>query len=81
MTNEIDALFRKATIVRDANPSREKSMVVTKLEEALLWSRRDDELRDIEGRCPVCAYHAYGVREGHIRSSRAPAHSCLHDEG
>ena len=48
MTNEIHDLFIKAVKTRDAAPSREKSMVVTKLEEALLWSRRDDELRDIE---------------------------------
>jgi len=50
MTDEIEALFRKAVETRNANafPSREMSIVVTKLEEALLWSRRDDELRDIE---------------------------------
>ena len=48
MTDEIEELYFKVFHHRNGNPSREMSIVVTKLEEALLWSRRDDEIRDIE---------------------------------
>ena len=43
------------------------------------WARQliDDHERAFPGRCPVCSYHRYGLREGHERpGSRPAAHDC-----
>lgn len=47
------------------------------------WGKREARLmldefqRRFPGRCPICSYHDYGVREGHVSPGPAPAHHCL----
>lgn len=33
--------------------------------------------RQFPGRCPICSYHQFGVREGHTREPNPPAHECI----
>jgi hypothetical protein len=43
------------------------------------WAREnlDDFARAFPGRCPVCSYHAFGVREHYVDpAERVPPHSC-----
>lgn len=50
------------------------------------WGRRwaDETLRGFvaafPGRCPICAYHRYGLQEGHTRKLRPASHSCLEED-
>lgn len=35
----------------------------------------DEFVRKFPGRCPICSYHAYGIREFHVRETeKVPDH-------
>ena len=49
----------------------------------LLWGRHrlqkgtvQEFTRRFPGRCMICSYHAYGVREGFCKPSAVEAHNC-----
>ena len=47
----------------------------------LLWrgpsGMLEGYLERFPGRCPICAFHAYGIMEGHVRPGEAPKpHEC-----